>query len=250
MNEEQLCHCRDVISSCNEIMSAHNKSIFEQIPYILFSWTRLKNDVNEKNRTNGHLFNPFSIIKIGETTHSRLLGDLLNPKGHHSQGNLFLESFLKLIEVPYAEMGEWTISIESGSVDICLRRSSPPSVILIENKSNWAVDQQNQLYRYWYENIYKFYPQNNYSNIEVKNSFQLVYLPPGVEKRPEPHALERPQFPNNDIFPKDLEEAGVKVRLFTFRQDITKWLDSCNQLIPSTNIRLKTHLQFYKELWH
>lgn len=219
------------------------------IPEIISRWNDLKAEQDEKNKNCGHLFNPLRFIPIGETTHSRLLGDLLDPKGSHGQGRLLLEAFLEQIKVPTPKDGAWAISIEEGEggrVDVCLKRLSPASVVVIENKSNWADDQKNQLYRYWHQNIYKPYLQLDYAKPEIKTAFQIIYLTPTAGKKPEQHSLQRPDFLNG---PNTLDEAGVKVNLLNFREDITIWLDNCAQLIPPTNVRLLTHLQFYKELW-
>jgi len=57
------------------------------------------------------------------------------------------------IKEPYK--GTWKVTAEEGKIDLLLKRYSPFSIVVIENKSNWACDQQNQLYRYWYNEIYK-----------------------------------------------------------------------------------------------
>src|SRR6266487_2142717 len=67
---------------------------------ILSAWMATKRELDQANWTQGDLFDPLQSIEIGETAHSALLGDLLNPRGSHGQGGLFLESFLRLIEVP------------------------------------------------------------------------------------------------------------------------------------------------------
>lgn len=45
-------------------------------------------------------FNPLeefvSRVREKENTHSKILADLLNPKGAHNQGSIFLEEFLSL----------------------------------------------------------------------------------------------------------------------------------------------------------
>ena len=242
-------HLREIIQRVSDIRSS-NKCVEQRlIPEIISRWKILKADQDEKNANCGHLFNPLEFIPIGETTHSRLLGDLLDAKGSHGQGRLLLVAFLEQIKVPTPEDGDWMISIEEGRVDVCLWRISPPSVVIIENKSNWAVDQNNQLYRYWYENIHKPYPQLDYAKPEIKQSFQVIYLTPTTGKQPEQHSLQRPDWLDGLGLPNTLDEAGVTVKLLNFRDHITVWLDVCEQLVSPTNVRLRAHLQFYKELW-
>ena len=220
------------------------------LPEIIARWKILKAEQFAKNRTHGHLFNPLATVPIGEIVHSRLLGDLLNPKGSHGQGRLFLDVFLKSIGVPSPTDGDWMISIEDGRVDICLWRLSPASVVIIENKSNWAVDQQHQLYRYWYENIQKIHPALDYSQPEVRQSFQLLYLPPTAGKQPDQHSLQRPEYLDYTGLPRTLSEVGLTIKILPYRDHIAAWLNACEQLIPPTNTRLSVYLQFYKELWN
>jgi hypothetical protein len=243
-----------LLQGASEILTTRkrtHKSIFQKI---IDTWKEIRKEQDEKNKLCGHLFNPLTSIPIGETTHSRLLGNLLNPKANHSQGSLFLEAFLKRIEVPSPEKGIWKISIETGSVeagrvDIRLFRKSPPSVILIENKSNWAEDQPNQLYRYWHEYIHKPFQPLDYNSTEVKQSFQILYLPPAGEKSPDSNSLERPKYFDALGLPKTLDEVGVTVKKMTFRDHIAPWLDECLLILPPSNVRLSTFIQFYNELW-
>lgn len=239
----------EVIQGACEICLAGNMARTRDLDEIIQNWCVIKAEQDEKNRECGHLFNPLETIEIGETTHSRLLGDLLNPKGKHGQGPLFLHAFLERLEVPRPEDGKWLISIETGRVDICLWRLSPRSVIVIENKSNWANDQGNQLYRYWHQEIYKSYPELDYSQPEIKRSFQIVYLPPTAGKTPSLNSLQRPDEWDALGLPKDLDEVGVTWKVLTFREFIADWLEVCIRRIPKTNMRLTAYLQFYKELW-
>lgn len=243
-------HLPRIIQKTQEIR-AFNISVWHRLlSEIVSRWVTLKTEEDKKNRVVGHLFNPLELISIGETTHSLLLGNLLNPNGTHGQGRVFLELFLAIINVPVPKEGEWMISIEEdGRVDICLWRRCPSSVILIENKSNWAVDQLNQLYRYWYNKIGQPFPELDYIEEENKRSFQIIYLAPAGGKQPAKHSLQRPDYLDALGLPKTLVEVGVTLKVLTFREDITAWLDHCYQLVPMTNERLRSYLIFYKELW-
>jgi len=243
-------HLPEIIQLTCELRSSKQGLEHKLLPEIIARWKILKAEQFAKNMAYGHLFNPLATIPIGEIIHSRLLGDLLDPKGSHGQGQLFLDAFLESISVPNPTDGDWMISIEDGRVDICIWRLSPASVVIIENKSNWAVDQQHQLYRYWYENIQKIHPTLDYSQPEVKQSFQLLYLPPTAGKQPDQHSLQRPEYLDYTELPKTLREVGVTVKILPYRDHIAAWLNVCEQLIPPTNTRLRAHLQFYKELWN
>ena len=241
--------CGEVVEKLTAWNAHRNQAFRRDLSEIILKWRVIKAEQDEKNWQYGHLFNPLEAIDIGETTHSRLLGDLLNPKGKHGQGGLFLHAFLEGLGVPNPSEGKWLITIEDGRVDLCLWRLSPPSVIIIENKSNWAVDQENQLYRYWYQNIYTPYPHLNYAAADIRQSFQVIYLPPVAGKMPLPNSLQRPKELDSLGLPVNLHEAGVTVKVLTFREFITEWLEKCAGLIPQTNTRLGIYLNFYKELW-
>lgn len=116
----------------------------------------------------GEKFNVFSILKMESAenkTHSAFLGELLNPKGSHGFGTLFLKLFLTQIgaigkpdekdkiDVETAKLsleqpigGKDDQNISGGRVDIYLRDNNDRT-ICIENKI-YAADQYMQVTRY------------------------------------------------------------------------------------------------------
>tara|TARA_R110002050_G_scaffold204522_4_gene340190 strand:- start:118292 stop:119503 length:1212 start_codon:yes stop_codon:yes gene_type:complete len=109
----------------------------------------------------GENFNVFSILKMESRendTHSAFLGELLNPKGSHNFGNVFLQLFLSQIGNTSLDVNNATVVLEyaigandhvnmtGGRVDIYIKDSSG-NTICIENKI-YASDQPNQLKRY------------------------------------------------------------------------------------------------------
>lgn len=214
---------------------------------LLQSWALLKLEGEGKNRSHGRQFNPLSMIGIGETTHSRILGELLDPCGKHGQGMVFLGLFLKGIGVPEPDRGQWKISVESAGVDVCLRRTDPASVIIIENKSNWAQDQASQLYRYWFHQIHSQRPDLDYADEVTKKAFQIIYLSPSSLKRPASGSLMRPQHLSEHC--PDHPELPLAETVLTFDEHIARWLDECISNTPATNTRLISFLEFYREIW-
>ena len=90
------------------------------------------------------LWNEFS--GISEPIHSRILHFFLSDNPMHGQGKLFLSAFLEYIGFEKDKGNEeWIITAEEGRVDVLLRRLNPLGAVIIENKSNWAGDQPNQL---------------------------------------------------------------------------------------------------------
>jgi hypothetical protein len=131
-------------------------------------------------RITGRKFNVFSILGVESretSTHSAFLVELLNPKGDHGQGSLFLKLFIEVLErkrrkapkdeesgyskmkIPEKEEIE-SVSVEKekhlgrinkektkgGRADILIQ--SLNGNICIENKI-YARDQENQLIRYY-----------------------------------------------------------------------------------------------------
>lgn len=109
--------------------------------------------IQRQNQKGGNSFNFFQFIedkfwKITETKHSRILAFLLDPKETHGQGGAFLKLFLDKLEFDITNFNEkeWKVFVERNNIDILLQSNSIS--IVIENKSNGAVNQNNQLYRY------------------------------------------------------------------------------------------------------
>lgn len=115
---------------------------------------------NEVSRLKGENFNVFSILNMEHKengTHSAFLGELLNPKGSHSKGNLFLQLFLQNINNNTIDINKASVVLEKyigrrddvkligGRVDIYI--IDQVNSICIENKI-YAADQNVQLQRY------------------------------------------------------------------------------------------------------
>ena len=108
----------------------------------------------------GVRFNLFSVLRIQskeELTHSRFIAELLNPKGKHGKGSLFLELFLHQLEIDDVKVEGAKIHLEysigniskkkseGGRIDIYIEASGKN--IIIENKI-YADEQKEQLVRY------------------------------------------------------------------------------------------------------
>ncbi|GIJ93192.1 PDDEXK-like family protein [Capnocytophaga stomatis] len=216
----------------------------------IINWHQRYEKEQEERLKNGQNFNVFDVlwrsgVGIGETTHSKLLKFLLDPTETHGCENLFLLEFLKMLNINEPEKGTWKITAEIGRVDILLKRSFPQSVIVIENKSNWAYNQWNQLYRYWYQEIFMktqqteeaFYTQN-------EGFYSIVYLSPTSEKEPTEQTLTRP-----DNFSASLPKSiPMKVTIKTFYDDVWQWLEDCKPKILANNQRVIQYINQYQEL--
>lgn len=208
-------------------------------------WIPIKEAELEKNRRENHHYNPLRTISIKETDHSRILGELLNPDGSHGKGTLFLHSFLEAIEIDQPMAGTWRVTVEKGRIDILLRRDSPASVVIIENKANSAIDQQQQLYRYWLQEIYGYYPALDYDTPQTTSRFKIIYAPARAYEKPSTISLKRPEHINGA--PKAFETLPLPITYFSFNRDIAPWLEAMVTKVESP--RLEAFLKLYAEIW-
>ena len=112
--------------------------------------SRMK-DVNfTVNKLTAQSFSPFEYINLDENMSSRILCDLLSPRGAHAQGDLFLRSFLKEF-TPLSYNGavanarcEYSIG-SGGRIDVVVKWQD--TMLGIENKIG-ASEQPAQLDRY------------------------------------------------------------------------------------------------------
>lgn len=174
---------------------------------------------------NGDFFNIFSILNI-ETdevkTHSAFLAELLNPKGSHGQGNIFIDKFVKnILNVNNLDTKNAEVTVEysigqitedykqGGRIDILIKFHKPDFLILIENKID-AGDQPYQLFRY-----------NSFA-IKTKKPYKLLYL-------------------TKDGHTPSLVSIGGKCKkqywdCISYSRNIKNWLTDCLVLIKSSAV--------------
>lgn len=227
--EENLEKYRKTIELCSSIM--------KDIKAERMSNTKMGKYVNVFS-----LWNEFS--GISEPIHSRILHFFLSDNPMHGQGKLFLSAFLEYIGFEKDEGNEeWIITAEEGRVDVLLRRQNPLGAVIIENKSNWAGDQPNQLYRYWYENIHKRKEDSDTDYYSKHPEYKIVYLVPDKAKHINSNSTSRPID-----FPEDLpKELPMELKVMTFHEDIPKWLGECMGKLPAENTPLRNMIAQYIE---
>ena len=113
----------------------------------------------------GHnLFTISNHFHARENFHSDIICSLLDPEGFHNEGYSQLELFLLFLHNRHqarVEVGNYlntSVLREKGRIDILIRDESSRHAIIIENKINDAIDQENQLsnyYQYLTDNLYK-----------------------------------------------------------------------------------------------
>jgi len=220
--------------------------VIENNKELLDKFRLIKKQAEQKNRETSCDFNVLKLFSINEPMHSFLLANILNPNSEHGQGNLFLLSFLRKLGIEFPEQGQWTITAEKGRIDVLIKRQHPHSVIIIENKSNYAGDQPNQLYRYWYREIY--YPNRHRESDYSKHhpeKYQVIFLTPADWKQPSENTTLRPT--NWDVsLPITMP---LETKIWKFSNEINSWLNETYNDIPKENYRLKEYIKQYIEFW-
>ncbi|MBO4840356.1 MAG: PD-(D/E)XK nuclease family protein [Bacteroidaceae bacterium] len=178
----------------------------------------LETEKAEKERCerNGDSFNLFTSLNqsTSEIIHSRMIAELLNPKGTHGRGPLFLNKFMSLYNFEFAfDIESVSVSTEfdigpisknftsGGRIDILIT-DADNNALIIENKI-YATDQKNQLLRY-----------ANYAKSQ-KYNYRIVYLSLDCH---EPSEFSTGKNPKYDYV------------LFSYEEDIIPWLDYCMQV--------------------
>ncbi|WBO85239.1 PD-(D/E)XK nuclease family protein [Hymenobacter yonginensis] len=227
-----------------------NHSLAELIPAIASN----KAVSREQNRLKSHDLNVFRFFNPGETTHSRLLAYFLDPRASHGQGPLFLVEFLRLLKISQpdsASASPWIVTAEIGRVDVLIKRMFPHTVVVIENKSNYAYDQPNQLYRYWYQEIYRKQLERHAPSYDLinpsKNHYRIVYLSPESWKQADKQSVSKPSNLSAEL-PETVPENIIEHHLF--KDLVTEWLKNSLALIAPDNHRLREFTEQYIQFWH
>jgi len=211
-------------------MSELNKNIEE-----LLSKINIKIEhQNEIEKLKGEKFNIFSILKMEtkeNATHSAFLGELLNPKGTHLKGNIFLDLFLKSIGNDklninkQLDVNSTTVTLEyaigfsdydkktGGRIDIYLK-DKYNHTISIENKI-YAQDQYAQIERY-------------YNHNKLNNTVYYLTL-----------------FGDDPTFESKGElEQGKHYYKISYKVKILEWLNSCLKEAADSPILRETIKQY------
>lgn len=167
-------------------------------------------------------FNVFRILRLGRRevlAHTPMLGELLNPHGHHGQDTLFLEAFFEEaakhgLQPPRGPVSSaaWRIRIEQfcgshGNIDLIISSPSLGYLLVIENKID-AQEGHRQLERYheWMETQHRLFSHR-----------QLVFLTP-TGRAATTHA------------------GAAYVRL-SYHEAVSAWLRSLDEKIEAPPVR-------------
>ena len=172
-------------------------------------------------------------------------------------GNSFLVPFLEKLGISEPHKGNWTVTCEQEKVDVMLVRNNPKSIVLIENKSEGAQDQPNQLYRYFYNSMCNRVHRSAKEAVSYISSnpseFKIVYLTHNAFKVPEQQSITCPAEKSYDEIRKDATDLNAMNGLlvqWTFEKEILDWLKKCQVVADSEGaLRVTDFVKQYLEYW-
>jgi len=172
--------------------------------------------------------------------HSRMIGSLINPSGSHYQNTLFLEKFLKILNLNNFDfdVNNAKLQLEYKHIDLYLCDGNKH--IIIENKV-YAGDQPSQIKGY-IKNILE-----ESSNISAENIY-VIYLSIDRDK-PSDYSLGKEKDTDTEYFEvandllkykgsdKWLKNKSFKYKSIHYNKTILKWLKECqNEIQNITNL--------------
>lgn len=182
------------------------------------------------SKASGEHFNIFNILHIAHyevRTHSPILAELLNPKGTHGQGAVFLSHFCQQLGIGNFDANSGYVQVEytigrrtdeeGGRIDIMISDKNDRQII-IENKI-YAGEQWNQLQRY------KTYAPDA----------QHIFLTLNGER------------------PHDQTAAAHNLKCVSYRSDIVQWLYECRKEAaeaPSVRETITQYIHLIQKLTH
>ncbi len=218
-----------------------------QFQNLLNQFHLISKKYQEMDAVSGDNFNIFKILGFSTSevrTHSALLAELLNTKGEHLQGRVFLDLFLEVIDSKIKSenfikkfdefetsnsqaVAEFYVGKKTddagGYIDILIREKGMRNSIIIENKIH-AGDQENQLWRY-----YNHDPNG-----------LLIYLTLDG-KGASAYSTK-----------KNLEE-GIHYISISYKKEIMEWLVKCHVAMvdkPVLRETIKQYIILIKQLTH
>jgi len=178
---------------------------------LLYQISSIQKKYEELAKQTGENYNIFRLLGVESAEvrmHSAILADLLNPKGSHGLGDVFLQLFLSHFEITTFSTQNSTVISEyyigpktdttGGRIDI-LGVDENNNHLIIENKI-YAPDQENQLIRY-----------NNFDS-----KAPLFYL------------TLMGKFPTELSIGKDIIP-GKHFKCISYAYDIIEWLEQCKR---------------------
>ena len=157
----------------------------------IYDITKKYEDIELISGSRFNLFNVLNITSDEVRLHSKFIAELLNPVGTHGQGDIFLDLFVKYLNIKGFDYVSAKVEVEKfigpvtgetgGRIDIYIYDKNNHAIV-IENKV-FAHDQKNQLVRYHnfskdnvlYLCLFGDPPsENSYGNLKPNEDFRII----------------------------------------------------------------------------
>lgn len=212
-----------VIDNLYSSMNNYNKEVINLISNLKKENIDAYKEILER-QGNKLKFNIFDIITDKwrrENFHSEILKFLLENYED------FFNDFLDLIEIKNKEeYSNAEITNEEAKIDILIK--SEKKAIIVENKINWAHDQNEQLARY-YKKIKDEYKK------EVE---KIVYISPSKDKKPDSQT-----FGKDEEIKKEIEDRYIKITGFDGKgKDLVSCLEKSRDKLKEDLKKTKNNL--------
>lgn len=189
-----------------------------------------REEAKKDERDSYNLFEALNLTTREVECHSRFLYDLLNPKGRHGMGDMFLNTFLtKVCQLQNFDLSKVRVSREyvfkDGRIDLLIE--IPGQYCIVIEVKVYASDQYQQLLRY------KEYTEEWKAKNGCNAESQILYL----------------TLDGHEASEQSCDYGKVEYECISFKDDIDAWISNCIWLPNMTkNPRLTDILRQYKEI--
>ncbi|WP_086267887.1 PD-(D/E)XK nuclease family protein [Campylobacter devanensis] len=194
------------------------------------AYKEYENKVKERRARGIHDYNVFDVLETKEVKHSKFIASLLDPKGLHYQGDLFLNKFIEVCGIDDFGLDTLNSQVyrEYKNIDIYITDGNKH--IIIENK-RWTGDHNEQVARYIKTIIDE---QNKDELSEIYERILVLYL--------TPFNTEIKSLGGIDEVGKDylkLRQNQVAFRHISYENEILKWLNAIKaEIINLTDLNV------------
>lgn len=194
------------------------------------AYKEYENKVKERRARGIHDYNVFDVLEAKEVKHSKFIASLLDPKGLHYQGDLFLNKFIEVCGIDDFGLDTLNSQVyrEYKNIDIYITDGNKH--IIIENK-RWTGDHNEQVARY-IKNIID--EQNKDELSEIYERILVLYL--------TPFDTEIKSLGGIDEVGKDYLKLGqnqVAFRHISYENEILKWLNKVKiEIVNLTDLNI------------
>ena len=193
-----------------------------------------ENKVKERRARGIHDYNVFDVLETKEVKHSKFIASLLDPKGLHYQGDLFLREFVNACGISDFGLDTSNAQVfrEYENIDIYITDGNKH--IIIENKL-WTGDHDEQIARYIQAIVDEQDEQNEQNEQNgIYERILVLYLTPFDD--------EIKSLGGIDEVGKDYLKLGqnqVAFRHISYKNEILNWLNAIKaEIINLTDLNV------------